>query len=286
MKESCFDKNVRDEYTKCCINGKCIYIFADHSTAILPWFEISQQRPVSLITFDKHTDTDYPLYTYNAVYQKGDQSLAVQLLEALSMQLNADEIRGILRENDRLKITKDHAEGALPCHARLQYTEQITTSIYWGFLQRAFICSPSESKSQNECKVDEFRNIYNNIIYMSGVFKNQTLDDESINAIYKSGLSPNEEYILDIDLDYFDKMSTLESICKDSKFADLLRNAKAITIATEPSCVLDEAEELQQIYDDIEDKEKVGLLASQRRLDVLLQKIKDVLDDADSDRKE
>lgn len=207
------------------ISGKEVYVFESHKYAIYPWAKARQEStaPLDLITLDYHTDTRDPFYMASIVdfvSQRRDMSIVANYLNTIDYN-NISSIDYVI---DNLK-----------------YDEHITTAIEKDIINNTFVITHS-------CMSDGYyRNVYHT--YFGEYSKDDVLEDfflvsklayfmdKGLEIFIENGhVKFKNDYILDIDLDYFNTARSIEPICKEI-ISDLIKNAKIITIAKESSCV-------------------------------------------------
>lgn len=260
------------------INGKSVFVFESHETALLPWAEYrrSLSKPPLLLTLDHHTDTR----------------------EAFTNELSRDEqiremdVEQIIERSvsEARKIDYNSETSVATAVQRLKNDEHIDAAIQSGILNAAFvICysetqgTTSEEESYYASTCDRFSDNYQpertrkplpprphkyeipyGRIFIIGSSRGFNWDttlctgvnilrkwysaleskwlsaklsfaDEMIRYLGVSNLI-DENFILDIDLDYFHSERSLSpNDC--STFHNLIRRAGIITIARETKFV-------------------------------------------------
>lgn len=250
--ESCFKQYWRGFY-EFEISEKKIFIFENHASAILAWFKLQQNPRPSLVTFDHHTDTMAPLLRYKNSSLDRDEKIFLSELDFMKEHLSENLLKELLVPGSYLKKRKSgYANEALV----LWHDEQISTSIYFELINKAYIVAPRKGDDFRNSKENYLSKIYHNIFYLHDFLLNENIyeiednhEREMLNyqcsnigndLIKKiiDKIPEDEAIILDIDLDYFKDISVLENDLSDySEFAKLVRKSKGITIATEPGCV-------------------------------------------------
>lgn len=253
----CFVPGCKEVY-KFTIAEKPVYVFENHAAALLAWREISEGQKLDLLTFDEHTDLHPPLRHW--IYSQGcsDQArtYANKLLE--KARNNDDEVS--FRHLVDLTSNDEH----------------ITTAINLGITNNAYIASHNRYLI-SDCLKNKYGWIYDKIHqlyeYFGGIgwpsnlygidiidrilqFLNSNkynFSDSTIRNL-RSGLTDlSSDYILDIDLDFFQTPFFLDMGMREfTLFCDLIKGAKAITIATERNCVDCQNETYQSIYAEID----------------------------------
>ncbi|HEY4301454.1 MAG TPA: UPF0489 family protein [Candidatus Didemnitutus sp.] len=240
------------EYERRTYGGKQVYVFDDHSVAILPWAEIRRERaaPV-LLTLDYHADTcaafnRYAWTQYNDLDQEGRRdALRDELLQSMDY-----------RDPDTLLKVLPH----------LDHEEHIWAARFTGMISAALVvwargAAPDWSHEYRDhlngrlrvmpARPHHFARPHAEIFHLN---VNDYVDDnpdQVIETPFLEGVVAEADdmlasidqnrlltadYILDIDLDYFRRHRALAPVQPET-FRKLLRNAVAITIAREPRWV-------------------------------------------------
>lgn len=233
-------------HQKITIGGKDVYIVEAHHHVLQGWAEVrrNQASAPALLTLDHHTDTHEPFLRHS--YWETQHPLKDTTEERLAMVSTL--IRAIDWAND------DTVEEAI---GKLKHDEHIRTAIQADILARAFVVN-----FKDENHADAAGHVYATCSGCDGLgctkpihdddceqaridqlLESRHLDHElgQLNAMAQEGGEPGVEaapYILDIDLDYFNSDKAIEPD-DPSTFYRLVRGALAITIATEPGCVLE-----------------------------------------------
>ncbi|MBQ9830274.1 MAG: UPF0489 family protein [Akkermansia sp.] len=265
--EYCFEHRNTSLYKIDC-SGKSIYVFECHSAALKAWKEITSNHPIDVITFDEHTDTHPPLWGYCVHALKHDEDALVRLLDASRVNQTDNFISGLYQKIDA------HSTPYFDFRM-LKHDEHITTAVYWNIIRRAYICASRSSRPEILVSNVDLLNVYNNIIQVKDVFTvpnypevfrkcdffedfvelhrkmSVNLDDETINRITRQ-IPLSDDFILDIDLDYFQTPFILDRPFDSMPlFCRLIQKAKAITIATETECVQEQVDKYSSIYNRI-----------------------------------
>lgn len=238
-----------------------VYIFENHAAALKAWYKHRETHP-DLITFDEHTDTFPPLWSQrrDVLDHRDETQINNDWLNRLKRtKHNIDTINtdDFFQEGDILR--KQERGG----YCKLWHTEQILTAIYLEIIGKAYICAPDSFNPKPYTEIEEIIELYNNVHYLNGLLKpsissfmfpghgdlvhaivnlaeclHQVLRNDTLAVLKKYGYGMPDNYILDIDLDYFQN-PFFESMPYEryKLFLDLVRNARAITIATEGECV-------------------------------------------------
>lgn len=257
----------RSDMKELTICGKTVFIFANHAVAPRAWFRLGKNRPLNLISFDEHADTHSPLLVYrNSCLRRSDDRL-IELLDKVKDDLSDEILAKLVEPGAYLAMTEDKTSTAGELCLRMWNDEHITTSMYLGIIQKAYICSPNADRGKKEQYRPELISLHDRILYLDKVFQESRaaydVDHESysqgedslscydmnnignkrITELLQEGLNISEPYILDIDADFFSNLGVLEREQKEyNEFAKIVQNAEGITIATEPTYVDDASE--------------------------------------------
>lgn len=265
--EFCFEHRNTSLYKIDC-SGKFVYVFECHSAALKAWKEIASNQPIDVITFDEHTDTHPPLWGYCVHALGHDESALVRLLDAIKARLTDNIIAGLYKKIDAL------SNGYLNT-PMLKHDEHIAFAVYLNIIRRAYICASRRSRPEILVSNADLLNVYNNIVQVKDVFSvpnypeaflecdffedfvevhrkmSVNFDDETIDRITRQ-ISLSDDFILDIDLDYFQTPFILDRPFDSMPlFCSLIQKAKAITIATETACVQEQVNNFRPLYDRI-----------------------------------
>lgn len=135
------------------INGKSVYIFEDHATAVIPWMMIKKRLNVlpHLITLDHHTDTmDAFRFYYGCLSQQGNS------IEDIEVRIN-----NMIAELEKLeKESKYNEMKSLLKH--LRFDEQIDLSIKLGVLSYS-ITLPSSAEGEDYTKSDRVKKYHQDL---------------------------------------------------------------------------------------------------------------------------
>jgi len=250
------------------IKNKSIYIFENHNEAIIPWQQISSllNSQPALLTLDYHTDTHLGLlnYIYNVLNIQGDYQQQVKKSNEISSHpFNTLEIVEKLRNDEQIDFSIkanfiSHSYVISQSTNNMFTIKSLEEQIWWNEKmkpQNMFNFNIPKPIGKNyilpENKIIELDNDIFNIleIYDERLQKDLVIDDKVLSykiskimnincSIFGSNYDFLNNFILDIDLDYF---NTLNAINPEEKniFYSLIYKAKAITIAKESYFVND-----------------------------------------------
>ncbi|MCR6639531.1 MAG: UPF0489 family protein [Sporocytophaga sp.] len=196
------------------INEKEIFICESHNEVIQFWARYKSSKP-NILSFDHHTDT-----------RRAFQS------EWISKKLDSNQ--------DLINKLKD---GDFELVKNLKHDEHIDAAIRCEFVDKVLILSYDSSKSRIEdlINVDDRENYKDNTRIIVNCHSSQpemSIESDILSEKIKRFelcLKPiewNTNYILDIDLDFFYQKKSIE-VSDKSFFSNLIKNAKAISIARE-----------------------------------------------------
>lgn len=195
-----------------CINGKDIRVLEDHQYALLIWGELFQalKKPFILVSIDYHPDTNPAFWLY--AYQKAmaiDPQRENELVEKFRKKMMAS-------------IDSHNSESLWEVMDNMRNDEHINTALDLGYLKDYHMINCMEKHQ-----------------YISGnhylVPEDQfgSLEDRMFNTVGlpMKNLVENE-FILDIDLDYFLSLKNFELNLNENKiFGQLVEQAQIITVA-------------------------------------------------------
>lgn len=271
-----------DEFEYRVIKGKCIYVVEAHHQALAAWALVRRAslQPPNLITIDHHTDTHVAFLGYawmeHYEHRVNDEVALRKMLTAqidwrddASLQaaiaklrhdehINAAILSGILNQayciqlsdNSGFQSTEEEAFAA-DRHARWPAPPTLPVPVrpmtYAATAERTYVIpAPCYIGCTTKPHNDDCVTQHALEIIEARYLEDQLARGSEISRCF--GL-PNLEaasYILDIDLDAF---HCRKAITPDdpSTLHRLIRNATAITIATEPECV-------KELWHDEEDR--------------------------------
>jgi len=243
------------------INNKSIYIFENHNEAIIPWQQISlslNSQP-ALLSLDYHTDTLLGLlrYIYNELNITQDYQLQIEKSNELaSKQFDTIDIVKKLRNDEQIDfairagfishayvISQDNSMFTIQSIEEQQWLEKKRKP------QNMFNFNIPKPIGKNyilpENKIIELDNDIFDIleIYDERLQKDLVIHDKVLSykiskiinincSIFGSNYNFLNNFILDIDLDYFNTFNSINP-AERTIFYNLIYNAKAITIAKE-----------------------------------------------------
>ncbi|MFV8531522.1 UPF0489 family protein [Ralstonia pseudosolanacearum] len=225
------------------IGGKDVYIVRSHHHVLQSWAEIrrSLSAAPALLTLDHHTDTYEPFlrHRYHATHRTpGDDKR--DAMDALLPVMIAE-----LRYDDEASV--------LEAIYKLYNDEHVRTAIMGGIMSHGFVVNLSnENHSEHGiiyltssiCAIGCKKMPHDDDctpVHSGQVLESVYLDHElgELNTMAQKDGVPAVEtkpYVLDIDLDYFHSEKAIEPD-DPATFYRLVRNAVAVTIATEPDYV-------------------------------------------------
>ena len=211
-----FETYVSTYQTLTC-NDKPIVIFESHNMAFPVWGCISShlQKELNLITLDTHADTRPPFareLVNNYSHVIGEPGIVFKK-DVLS-KYNC--FRNNFSCEDAYRLAVDY----------IAHDEHIQTACYFRYIDKHFIFCDLDPY-EREGRQDMDRNDGFDATYYA---KNdiQSLSHQDLELMSK------EQYILDIDLDYFTSKSLFENQTLISNLTPIIQNATCITIAKEP----------------------------------------------------
>lgn len=258
----CIEDRNRKVY-RTLLQDKPLYVFANHAAAVEVWLTIAKEHAVNLVIFDDHNDSIYPFRSYrNACLSRDNEELMRMLNE---MKNNLDELQPTDLYQVGKYIKDYHCWGN---SKELRNDEHNILGLFLNLLNEVYICSPASlgHGMDPECP-KELQAYYQHLHCMQSCFHEpdavadsicllasdtllvikehamSNMGDDLMFRLFAAGLNVQGEYVLDIDLDYFKIPFWRTPVpCFGDAFRQIVRNAKAITIATEPMYVKESAE--------------------------------------------
>lgn len=236
------------------IGGKDVYVVKHHHHVLGGWAEVRRRQEQAgvgapaLLTLDHHTDTRPPFdnHCYWTVHPGPGM---VQNRNTVAIDAMAG---GLLR--NLTWTTKASVNRAI---VNLKHDEHIRTAIAADILSRAFVINTDGSN-----RADPVGHVYETYSGCAAIACPKAIHDDEcersradqaleswhlnheiaeLDAKARANGEPGvgeAPYVLDIDLDYFHTEKAIAP--KDpATFYQLVQNALAITVATEPACVRD-----------------------------------------------
>lgn len=233
-----------------------VYIFEKHQYALFPWSEIKtnniEQRFV-LFSFDHHTDTNDPFLYYCYHYNEKMENLISKMKfndessinDAVLKLKNDEHIKTALKIGlfDKAFIISHSNTDDFPMSvqekARMEKLEKNDPEYMMQIIEGNYGITPRAERTYEES------DIYMPPFDAEGYWgENEVLEDDFLTEkmMILSRMCPDIisaegeikcDYILDIDLDYFHTMKSINPSTK-KLFSQLVKSAKAITIAKEP----------------------------------------------------
>mgnify|MGYP006423816123 CR=1 FL=1 len=223
-----------------------IEVVDSHHKVLLAWsaYRKTLNAAPQLITFDHHTDTSRPFRNY--IHQE---------MRSQNKELSEDQFLA-LQQDLLAKVNFNEPATIISAIKNLSNDEHIVTAIESQIISSAFViahnCENTDLNIYKQhkiiCREIGFKQTQFGLNQDHDSVLNSTLIDSSLsgfNKILRLNNDPkilDNNYILDVDLDYFNTFKSIEP--QDSaSFLNLVKNAGLITIATEPdyveSCSID-----------------------------------------------
>lgn len=230
---------------------KRVFIFDDHATAIKPWAQLRAEagHPLFLLTLDHHTDT-HPAF-YRQAYGAHTMAFPFDALrrhwiaeldfaDPASVEVAVQRLRHDEHISAALNVKIFAAalvvaiDGTSPTYSLEYEYARRTGQPLPPRPHRYHIPDPKIFRLGTQSELMEFPERV-----IGSRFLAKTLAEaDNIMSVLGRGKLFDEDYILDIDLDYFTSPAALQPTQK-RVFHRLLTDARAITIAREPGFVRD-----------------------------------------------
>jgi len=271
-----------EEFEHCVIMGKDIYVVEAHHQALAAWALVrrTSAQPPNLITIDHHTDTDEAFRGFACVERyEGRVDDEVTLHELLRTPINwkddaslqaaisklrhdehidAATLSGILNQAYCIQLCEHDGfqsleQEAFDAHRKARWPEAPTLPVptrpmtYKATAERIYVIpAPCYIGCTTRPHNDDCVTRHALEIVESRYLEDQLARGSEISRCFGLLNLEAAPYILDIDLDAF---HCRKAITPDdpSTLHRLIRNAAAITIATEPECV-------QELWHDEDDR--------------------------------
>lgn len=265
------------------IKSKKIYVFESHHYALLPWAKLRDtlsEAPI-LLSLDHHTDTRNPFsrycldkINYECNQQKVEQCIKcinykeLETVESAIKKLsNEEHIKAALESDILSKVfiisysnSSDNPQ-SYEEQEKIENEMKIFQEVILGITKSEYIIDRPFNYPNSDIYIPaideknrEKKEIYDNAIESDFLREKFEIFNEMVPEIVNKDYEINRKYILDIDLDYF---HTIKSINPGDKnfFYDLIRNAEIITIAKERAYVdivkIDNNLNSDYLYDEI-----------------------------------
>lgn len=246
------------------IKAHRIYIAEKHHHVLLPWAKIKKENKnekLLLFSFDHHTDTIEPFSRY-CKNEKEQMSRLVDCIkyddeasvnDAIEHLRNDEHIKCAIQSGILYKAFIISHSNSFDSPVSIEEQERMNKleNNYKEYL-KDIICgdygiSPRESRHYRDSDIYMPPFLPEDMYIYSGELDDVVLEDDFLedkintlkrmcpNIFDKNGLI-KYKYILDIDLDYFHTMKSINPKSMDI-FSTLVKRATAITIAKEPDCV-------------------------------------------------
>jgi hypothetical protein len=230
-------------HEKTTIGGKDVYVVESHHHVLQSWAEIRRSLTAApvLLTLDHHTDTEDPFHRHRFAAtcnfpQPPDVAAMEAMLPGMIANLRYDDEASVMHAIDKLH-NDEHVWTAI--RARIvsrgfvihlsSGTNREPSVLY----ETGSICAIGCMKASHDDECTSLRSAQ----VLESVYLDQKL--KALNTMAAKDGVPAveaEPYVLDIDLDYFHSERAIEPDDPNT-FYRLVRNAVAVTIATEPTWV-------------------------------------------------
>lgn len=247
------------------IKNYSLYIAESHHHMLLPWAKVKRENKseeLLLISFDHHTDTIEPFLRYC----QNDEDKMRQLVERIKYDDDTSVEKAIekLRNDEHIKaaiqsgilykaliISHSNAFDDIPEsieeEERMKKVKNMDKEYFEAIISGNYGITPRKKRHYREADIYmppflpegmfEYGGEYDDVVLEDCFLKEKmvTLSRMCPNIFDKKGLI-KYKYILDIDLDYFHTMKSINPKSNDI-FSSLVKGATAITIAKESACV-------------------------------------------------
>lgn len=242
-----------------------IYIAEKHHHVILPWAKVKRKNggeDLLLISFDHHTDTHEPFLTYC----QNDEEKMKQLIARINYDDDTSVNSAIvnLKHDEHIKTaiqsciiskafiishsnTFDDIPESIEEEERLKKVKNWDKEYIEAIVSGNSGITPREKRHYRESDIYMPPFLPEGMYEYSGEYDDVVLDDSfleekiaTLNRMCPNIMDKNGQvkckYILDIDLDYFHTMKSINPKSIEI-FSKLVKGAEAITIAKEADCV-------------------------------------------------
>lgn len=255
------DKSIQQKIIK----GHEIYIFEKHHHALFPWSEIRANhisRKLVLISFDHHTDISDPFSHYCYYNEEEMQNLISKINISDESSINDAVLK--LRNDEQIKTalkiglfekafiishsnTFDDVPMSVQEKTRMEKLEKNDPEYMMQIIEGDYGITPRTDRTYEESDIYMPPFVSEGISEYGRENDDDVLEDDFLTEkmMILSRMCPDIisaegeimcDYILDIDLDYFHTMKSINPISKRI-FSQLVKSARAITIAKETACV-------------------------------------------------
>lgn len=263
---------MNENIQKILIKGHDVYIFEQHHYALFPWSEIKTNNvnhKQVLFSFDHHTDTHDPFLDYCYYHKENMQNLISIIKFNDESSINDAVLK--LRNDEHIKTalqiglfekafiishsnTFDDVPMSVQEKERMEKVKRHDMEYMMQCINGDYGITPRAERTYEESEIYMPPFVAEGIYGYGGENDDDVLEDDFLaeKMIILSRMCPDIvsaegeikcDYILDIDLDYFHTMKSINPLSKRI-FSQLVKSAKAITIAKETACVeLERSEE-------------------------------------------
>lgn len=256
---------MNNDIQKKLIKGHEVYIFEKHHYALFPWSKIKTgniDHKFVLFSFDHHTDTHTPFLDYCYYHNEKMENLISKIKFNDESSINDAVLK--LRNDEHIKTalkiglfekafiishlnTFEEVPMSVQEKERLKKLEKNDPEYLMQIINGDYGITPRAERTYEESEIYMPPFVAEGIYEYGGENDDNVLEDDFLaeKMIILSRMCPDIvsaegkikcDYILDIDLDYFHTMKSIDPSTKKI-FSQLVKSAKAITIAKEPVCV-------------------------------------------------